>query len=114
MSFPTSIYIAMRYKVGYSFKTQSLADGAAVSDVAAFTVMPQFTEAVSATDAFAAFLGRSFTDAVSVTDAFQVLFNGGTLLTSTAETLDFGAWRMQDYCDFTYFEADYVGSVGTF
>ena len=114
MSFPTPIYIAMRYKVGYTFKEQALADGANAADTAAFRFGLGPTDAVQFTDAVTRAIGKGITDTVQLGDSIFLLFAGGISLASTATVVDSGQLRIQDYCDFTYFEADYIGTVSTF
>jgi len=114
VSFPTPIYIAMRYKVGYAFKEQPLADSANAADTTTFKFGRCPTDIVQFTDPLTHAIGKSLADAVQFGDSIFLLFAGGVSLTSTATVGESGQLRIQDYCDFTYFEADYVGISSTF
>lgn len=114
MTFPTSIYIAMRYKLGYSLKEVNLSDSAAVGDAFALTIGLGLADPVSASDAAARKVTKVFSNTVQLTDSLSLLFNGGLSFNSAVSTAESGAIRSQGYCDFSYFEADYVGTLVTF
>jgi hypothetical protein len=42
------------------------------------------------------------------------LFSGGLNVSNTVTVADSGLLLIQDYCDFSYFEADYVGTSSAF
>ena len=115
MTFPTSIYIAMRYKLGYSFTSGVFSDSVAVGDGAfALTVGLRPSDTVGATDTLSRQVSKTFSNTVSLTDSLFLLFNGGLSFASGAITAEAGTIRSQGYCDFSYFEADYVGTLVTF
>ena len=67
---------------------------------------------VSEVIAIATTFNRAFGDSFGVTDG-DVL-NFGKRPSNTASMTDAGSLRSQGYCDFTYFQEDYVGASRTF
>ena len=55
---------------------------------------------------------RTFSDSSGVTDGDVLSF--GKRPSNTIPITDAGSLRSQGYCDFTYFEGDYVGASRTF
>lgn len=55
---------------------------------------------------------REVSDSVSVSDITFLSIGKG--FTDTMSVSDAGSIRMQNYCDFSYFDEDYVGTSTTF
>ena len=55
---------------------------------------------------------REVSDSVGTTDTARLSI--GKLLTDTMSVAESGTIRMQNYCDFSYFDEDYVGTSTTF
>ena len=67
---------------------------------------------VSEVIAIATTFNRAFGDSFGVTDGDVLDF--GKRPSNTASMTDAGSLRSQGYCDFTYFQEDYVGASRTF
>ena len=67
---------------------------------------------VSEVIAIATTFNRAFADSFGVTDGDVLDF--GKRPSNTASMTDAGSLRSQGYCDFTYFQEDYVGASRTF
>ena len=67
---------------------------------------------ISEVIAIATTFNRTFADSFGVTDGDVLDF--GKRPSNTASMTDAGSLRSQGYCDFTYFQEDYVGASRTF
>lgn len=115
ITFPTSIYAALRYKVGLFFQEKTASDHIVLANPEPILAVGlRSLDTVPLADSFTISYTQPFTDAAQLTDAISLLFAGGVSFNDTAAMSDTGLLRIQDYCDFSYFEADYVGTSSTF
>jgi hypothetical protein len=115
ITFPNAIFAAMRYKVGRFFQSTSLADTASVADSAPVLLIGKRpSEVVTLADTLTLSGSVVHTEVVSVADAISLLFSGGVIVSDTVTVGSSGILLIQDYCDFSYFAADYVGTSSTF
>lgn len=71
-----------------------------------------FQRAIAAIKTGKFVLSKELSDSATVSDL--LFFAKSTFFSDTIDPTDSGSIRMQDYCDFTYFAEDYVGSSTTF
>lgn len=98
--------------------TKALLDFASVSDAAAHTLTKSLSSGVAMNDSFDAGDGAVF---VFTKDVSNIVFTDDSRVLSTdkligdmIEPVDTGMLTVQNYCDITYFAADYVGVSQTF
>jgi len=110
---------------------RSYTDNAATSDIAVTALTKPITEAPKFTDIHRADISKLLNDLPRITDALAIelvkapfvdaatisdvsTLNPGKIFTRMAQVTDTGSLRSQGYCDFTFFEEDYVGASRTF
>lgn len=115
ITFPTSMYVAMKYKIGFFFQEAMLANEITVNNpIPSFLIGVRPIDLVSATDTLTISYAKLISDGVQLTDALSLLITGRLSVNSSAVVADSGVLFIQDYCDFTYFALDYVGTSSTF
>lgn len=110
--------------------SKPLADAFALTDAYAKSTNKGLSDSGFTTDSITAFIGKAASDTINntdlaaialtrpTTDSFAVTDSAaksaGKSVADGASVTDSGAFRMQDYCDITYFAEDYVGIYFTF
>jgi hypothetical protein len=111
---------------------RDFADTATLLDTTAFAVDRLFDDAQPVADSAYATFFKSLSDSVAITEQFSVAGAGIVDLSDSSSPIDqlvvsvtkpvsdsvsltdFGTVLAQDYCDITYFAADYVGTAAYF
>lgn len=115
ITFPNSIFAAMRYKVGFFFQEATLSDAVNLSNPApVLTIGLRPFETVTLSDPLTINYTKALTETIQLTDTISLLFDGGVIFSETVAVGSTGLLLIQDYCDFSYFELDYVGISSTF
>lgn len=115
ITFPNSIFATLRYRVGRFFQSAPLADTVTITDTTpVFIASKSAADSVILLDVPTISTSVVYTDDVSLADAISLLFSGGLNVSNTVTVADSGLLLIQDYCDFSYFEADYVGTSSAF
>jgi len=83
-----------------------------VTDSPALDVQKPLTDSFSVAEAYVAVYTKPISDGTSVTESS--VLGVSKAVTDPVDATDSGSLRMQDYCDFTYFAEDYVGTSLTF
>ena len=87
-------------------------DSFSLTDATTAVYSPAYSDTVSLSDSTTAIYSPAYSDTVSLSDATAL--STGKLFSEAMSTSDSGLVVAQNYCDITYFAADYVGEARTF
>jgi len=89
-----------------------ISDLPSVADVPTLAITKPLTDSFSVAEAHVARYTKAVSDGMGVSESS--VLEVSKAVTDSVGTTDSGTLRMQDYCDFTYFAEDYVGTSASF